>query len=251
MSSAIDRELAYYEDLYSGFAQQHFAKPAVVAFRRYLARRILTTTAAASDWRVLSLGCGIGDTERLLAPRVGEVVGVDLSPKAIAQARADSRAAGLRNLRFAAGDWRERMAGLGAFDLVLGIFFFHHLSGDELAAAPRELAAILRPGGLLYALEPSAHRLAGLLGKIFVPRLMKRYQTADERQLRAASAAALFREAGYQSQTQWFDFVSTPLAGLFPGWAAGYHAGRVLDQALIRVPLLCRLSANFELIARR
>jgi SAM-dependent methyltransferase len=251
MSSAIDRELAYYEDLYSGFAQQHFAKPAVVAFRRYLVRRILTSTAAACDWRVLSLGCGIGDTERLLAPHVREVVGVDLSPKAIFQARADSKAAGLRNLQFVAGDWREKIAGLGAFDLVLGIFFFHHLSDDELDAAPRELAAILRPGGFIYALEPSAHRLAGVVGKILVPRLMQRYQTADERQLRAAPTAALFRQAGCQAQTKWFDFVSTPCAGLFPSWRAGYQATRALDHALIRVPLLRRLSANFELIARR
>jgi len=37
MSTPAERELAYYEDLYSGFAQQHFAKPAVAAFRRYLA----------------------------------------------------------------------------------------------------------------------------------------------------------------------------------------------------------------------
>jgi len=251
MSSALDRELAYYEDLYSGFAQQHFAKPAVVAFRRYLARRILTITAAASDWRVLSLGCGLGDTEMLLAPHVREIVGVDLSPKAVAQARANSRAAGLSNLQFAAGDWRDRMAGFGAFDLVLGIFFFHHLTDAELAAAPQQLSAVLRPGGLIFALEPSAHRLAGLLGRLLVPHLMKRYQTADERQLRAASMTALFRKAGCAAETNWFDFVSTPVAGLFPSWRAGYQAARVLDHALIRVPLLCRLSANFELIAAK
>ncbi len=46
MSTSAERELAYYEDLYSGFAQQHFAKPAVAAFRRYLAGRILARTKA-------------------------------------------------------------------------------------------------------------------------------------------------------------------------------------------------------------
>src|ERR1700757_635919 len=83
MSTPAERELAYYEDLYGGFAQQHFAKPAVAAFRRYLAARILAVCrqhcGATTNWRVLSLGCGIGDTELLIAPHVGEIVAIDLS----------------------------------------------------------------------------------------------------------------------------------------------------------------------------
>jgi ubiquinone/menaquinone biosynthesis C-methylase UbiE len=258
MSTSAERELAYYEDLYSGFAQQHFAKPAVVAFRRYLAGRILArtkafarTNAAAANWRVLSLGCGIGDTELLIAPHVGEMVGVDLSPKAIAQARSDARHEGVANARFFTGDWREAVSGHGRFDLVLGVFFLHHLSDGELGAAPGELRAVLQPGGMVYALEPSARRLAGMVGKLLVPRLMRRYQTADERQLLAQPTAALFAQRGYATQTLWFDFVSTPLAGLFPGWRAGYLAARLADQALVRIPGLRRWSANFELVAMR
>lgn len=249
MPSALDRELSYYEDLYSGFAQSHFAKPAVMAFRRYLAARIRARTRLRPDWRVLSLGCGIGDTELLIAPQVREVVGVDLSPKAVAQATADARRAGISNVRFCAGDWRTALAASGPFDLVLGIFFLHHLADAELSAAPTELLAVLRPGGFVYALEPSAQRLAGLIGKLIVPRLMKRYQTEDERQLLAAPTAEFFSRAGYSVETEWFDFVSTPLAGLLPSWQLGYTAARSIDRALIRFPGLRRWSANFELIA--
>lgn len=244
MSTPAERELAYYEDLYGGFAQQHFAKPAVMAFRRYLAARILKQTKPQPDWRVLSLGCGIGDTELLIAPHVGELVGVDLSPKAIEQAQADASRLGIRNTRFVAGDWREVLGSEGRFDLVLGIFFLHHLTDSELAAAPRELG-----GGIVYALEPSALRLAGMIGKALVPQLMKRYQTTDERQLRAETTAALFRQAGYDAETNWFDFLSTPLAGLAPSWKFGYDTARLMDHALVRTPLLRRWSANFELIA--
>jgi SAM-dependent methyltransferase len=249
MSTPTERELAYYEDLYSGFAQQHFAKPAVAAFRRYLAARILARTGAQGDWRVLSLGCGIGDTELLIAPQVGELVGFDLSPKAIAQAQADASGAGVRNARFLCGEWGEALAAQDRFDLVLGVFFFHHLTDGELAAAPRQLRDVLRPGGVVYALEPSAQRLAGMIGKLLVPHLMKRYQTADERQLLAEPTAALFRREGYSAETDWFDFVSTPLAGLLPSWKAGYHAARLADHTLIRIPALRRWSANFELVA--
>ena len=251
MSTPAERELAYYEDLYSGFAQQHFAKPAVAAFRRYLATRILAVSGAANAWRVLSLGCGIGDTELLIAPHVGEIVGIDLSPKAVAQAREDARRAGIANAQFLAGEWREAVGGNGRFDLVFGVFFFHHLTDSELEAAPRELAGALAAGGTVYALEPSARRLAGIVGKVIVPQLMKRYQTADERQLLAEPTAAIFRKAGYRATTSGFDFVSTPLAGLLPSWKSGYQICRLLDHALIRTPLLRQWSANFELVATR
>jgi SAM-dependent methyltransferase len=250
MSSPLERELVYYEDLYSGFAQRHFAKPAVAAFRRYLAARIIARTMPQPDWRVLSLGCGIGDTELLLSRRAGEILGVDLSPKGVAKATEDARRAGILNVRFSAGDWRSALAANGRFDLVLSIFFLHHLADAELAAAPAQLLAVLRPGGLVYALEPSARRLAGALGKLLVPHLMKRCQTEDERQLLAAPTAALFGGAGYRVETEWFDFVSTPLAGLFPSWRLGYSADRSIDHALVRVPWLRPWSANFELIAR-
>jgi hypothetical protein len=109
----------------------------------------------------------------------------------------------------------------------------------------------LRPGGVFYALDPSAWRLSGFLGQLLVPKLMEKYQTEDERQLSPHSTAAPFRAAGFRTATHWFDFASTPLAGLFPSWAAGYRLARGLDEALTRVPLLRELSSNFELIARK
>ena len=66
----LERELAYHEKLYSGFAQAHFARPAVRALRAHMVDRILRLTGAGPASKVLSLGCGIGDTELLLAPRV-------------------------------------------------------------------------------------------------------------------------------------------------------------------------------------
>ena len=86
----LKRELAYHEKLYAGFAQRHFARPAVRLLRCHMVARILHLTGVGKDSRVLSVGCGIGDTELLLAPYVAEIVGVDLSPAAIRQARADA-----------------------------------------------------------------------------------------------------------------------------------------------------------------
>ena len=104
------RELEYHERLYSGFAQSHFARPAVRALRAHMVGHILRLTGLGPGARVLSLGCGIGDTELLLAPHVGELVGIDLSPTAIRQARADAErawrmAAGERSIPVTSATW--------------------------------------------------------------------------------------------------------------------------------------------------
>jgi SAM-dependent methyltransferase len=248
-NSVEERELAYYENLYGGCGVEHFAKPGVVAFREYLVARLLDAAGAGPNSRVLSIGCGVGDTELLIARNVAHVTGIDLSPAAI---RAATRAAsdlGVRNVRFLEGGWTALPLEPKSFDVVLAIFFLHHLPDPALAAFPRQVLPLLRNGGRFYALEPSARRLSGFLGKLLVPSLMRKYQTADERQLQPETTAASFREAGFTAVTRWFDFCSTPLAGLFPAWASGYWAARRLDGALTACPGLRALSSNFELIA--
>ena len=248
MNGVRQRELEYHEKLYSGFAQSHFARPAVRALRRHMVDRIRELTGAGPESRVLSLGCGIGDTELLLAPHVAELTGVDLSPAAIRQARADAGALAIRNARFEEGG----IGGIaeGRYDIVIAIFFLHHLPDDELAALPHRLKDILAPGGVFYSLDPSRHRLSGAVGRLLIPNLMKKYQTADERELEPAATAELFRRAGLDARVEIYDFGSSPLAGLFPGWAAGYRMARAMDDRLLRVPLLRRRGSNFELIVR-
>ena len=246
-----ERELAYYENLYGGFGAAHFAKPAVVAFREYLVGRIVHQTAARPDSKVLSIGCGIGDTELLLARHVGHVTGIDLSPTAIREAGRTAKTKNVTNARFLEGSWPALPLDSQRFDIVLAIFFLHHLPDPALDAFPEHLFPLLKEGGRFYALEPSARRLSGFLGKILVPGLMKKYQTDDERQLMPQRTAGPFLRAGFTSQTRWFDFCSTPLAGLFPSWRPGYRLARSLDEALTACPGLRALSSNFELIAYR
>jgi SAM-dependent methyltransferase len=246
-----ERELAYYQNLYGTIGVSHFAKPAVVAFREYLVKRILRSTGAGPKSRVLSIGCGIGDLELLLAPHVASITGVDLSPAAIAEANRAAQARNIVNVRFLEGAWHAAPLAGEPFDLVLAIFFLHHLPDADLAEFPKSLLPLLAQNAVFYALEPSAHRLSGFLGKLLVPRLMKKYQTDDERQLLPRSTAFPFRAAGFDVTTPWFDFVSTPLAGLFPSWAIGYGLARLLDEGLIACPGIRALSSNFELIAMR
>lgn len=245
----LQRELEYHEKLYSGFAQQHFAKPAVRALREHMVRRILSKTGAARQSRVLSIGCGIGDTELLLAPHVGEVVGIDLSPAAVRQANADAAKAGIRNFR--AHEARlEEFADSKPFDSVIAIFFLHHLTDEMLMACAAKIRSILTSYGTFYSLDPSRYRLSGYIGELFFPKVMAQYQTEDERQLSPGGTRRFFINAGFpDARASYYDFVSTPLAGLYPSWRAGYRATRVLDELLIRTPGLNLLSSNFEITA--
>jgi SAM-dependent methyltransferase len=246
--SVLERERAYHEKLYSGFAQTHFARPAVRAFREHLAKRILHLAGAGRSSRVLSLGCGLGDTELLLAPHVGELVGFDLSPSAVRQARVDAERLNLRNVTFIEGT--EPKDG-DRFDVIIAIFLLHHLPDEILLALPDRLRAMFNPGGVFYSLDPSVRRLSGAIGRRLIPNMVKKYQTPDERELDPRATAELFREAGFLVRLEMYDFGSTPFAGLIPGWRLGYRAVRAADDVLMRVPALKRAGSNFEIVATR
>ncbi len=220
-----------------------------------MVRRILEATGAGPESRVLSLGCGIGDTELLLAPHVGSVTGVDVSPAAIRQAREDARLAGLTNVEFVEASADQagfKAASFDAgFDVIIGIFFLHHLPDAELGKLARSVGEWLKPGGVFYGLDPSRYRLSGALGALLLPRLMRRYQTPDEHELKPAETVRRYREAGLEARFRYYDFCSTPLAGLFPSWRWGYRLSRGLDEVLIRTPFVRAVSSNFETIARK
>jgi SAM-dependent methyltransferase len=250
LSGVLERERAYHERLYSGKAQQRFRQAAVREFREHLCDHILRVTGTGREARVLSVGCGIGDTEIAMAPRVAGITGVDLSPSGIHEARAAAECAAATNAVFLEGTLESVDLAPRSFDLVLAIFFLHHLPDTALAGFPRQAARLLAPGGWFYSLDPSRMRLSGAVGSILIPWIMKQHQSPDERELDAGLVSQLFAAENFACRAGYYDFVSTPLAGLFPAWRAGYRAARRLDDALVRIPLLRRFSSNFEIVAQ-
>jgi hypothetical protein len=115
----------------------------------------------------------------------------------------------------------------------------------------KQIAAILKPRGVFYSLDPSRYRLSGAIGELLIPKLMAKYQSPNERQLAPGTTVAHFTKAGLDARFEYYDFLSTPLAGVFPSWRFGYRATRGIDEALVRTPMLNRASSNFEVIARK
>jgi 23S rRNA (uracil1939-C5)-methyltransferase len=135
------------------------------------ARRIYET---ALDWaapgreaRALDLYCGVGPLSLLLAARAGFVVGIEESPRAIADARANQRRNRRYNLRFEQGDAAVAITRLhetiGTVDIVT-----LNPPRKGASAAALEAIAALRPRRIVYvSCEPRTlardlERLAGL-----------------------------------------------------------------------------------------
>jgi ubiquinone/menaquinone biosynthesis C-methylase UbiE len=93
--------------------------------------------------RLLDVGCGTGAAVRAAAEVVERAVGVDLSPKMLAEAR--ERATGLPGVEFVEGDSEELPFEDCEFTAVLCTTSLHHYPRPEVAA--REIARVLAPGG--------------------------------------------------------------------------------------------------------
>jgi SAM-dependent methyltransferase len=99
--------------------------------------------------RVLDAGCGVGwGSALVLEAGAAEVVGVDLSEDAIADARA--RAPGAE---FAVGDLLELPFDADTFDVALCFEAIEHTGNTERTLD--ELARVLRPDGLLFVSSPN------------------------------------------------------------------------------------------------
>ena len=104
--------------------------------------------------RVLDVGCGIGRWSRFLAARGAQVLGVDLSPTMILQARRRALEQGVaEGCRFAVADLAHLDLG-EKFDIVLGVTVLQHILDPTLfRAALLAMVAHLAPGGRMILLE--------------------------------------------------------------------------------------------------
>lgn len=124
---------------------------------------------------LLDLGCGDGTMARRLAAAGARVTGVDLdAPFADAADPA---------LSLIAGRAEALPLADAAFDAVLMLKSLHHVPVPAMQTGLREVARVLRPGGLLFCWEPV---FAGPLNEI-----MRLFH--DEQAQRAAALTALHR----------------------------------------------------------
>jgi SAM-dependent methyltransferase len=108
---------------------------------------VLAQGWAPKAGRALEVGCGTGPLARWLAGRGYAVTGLDVSPTAIAMARAQTEPHGVT---WRVGDiCAGEPAGLGRFDLVLDGRALHCITRPaDRGRALANVRALLRPGGV-------------------------------------------------------------------------------------------------------
>jgi SAM-dependent methyltransferase len=95
----------------------------------------------------LEVACGPAAISRALAPRVGRIHGVDLTPAMVEKATEEAAAAGLENAEFSVGDATSLEFADGSFDGAVTRFSLHHIPAPRRVVG--EMARTVRPGGLV------------------------------------------------------------------------------------------------------
>jgi ubiquinone/menaquinone biosynthesis C-methylase UbiE len=117
-----------------------------------LEKDVLRFVAPSGDERALDSGTGSGALAFALAPHVRKVVGVDIVPELLEQAR--KRAERFPNVTFVEGDATKLPFDYGSFDLAGSLRTLHHIPRPELAMA--ELVRVTRPRGRVLVVDQIA-----------------------------------------------------------------------------------------------
>lgn len=115
--------------------------------------RVIRECLGTGSMRILDCSCGIGTQCLGLARRGHEVLGVDLSARAVARARAEAASAGLA-IDFRVGDLRDlESVTTETYDVVLSCdnSLPHLLTDASLHQGVRSMVERVRRGGLLLA----------------------------------------------------------------------------------------------------
>jgi SAM-dependent methyltransferase len=138
------------QERFAGTAELYAARAEAQAAA--LSPEVLRFAELNGDERALDAGTGAGALALALAPHVAEVVGVDVVPELLAEAR--RLAEGKPNVTFVEGDITQLEFGLGAFDLAATMRTLHHVPRPELVVA--ELVRVTRLGGRILVIDQIA-----------------------------------------------------------------------------------------------
>ena len=118
--------------------------------------------------RVLELGCGVGLAAMALAERGFHVQATDLADVMIERARERIGRAGLADrVTVERADAQDLQYANGSFDVVMALGVLPWM--DSPPQATREMARVLRPGGVLVATIGNHRRLPWLLDPMSTP----------------------------------------------------------------------------------
>jgi SAM-dependent methyltransferase len=201
--------------------------------------------------RVLSLGCGEGQFEIMLAPFAEQIIALDISPEAIEAAKQKAHVRGVKNVDFRCMPlsdlgWDEQ------FDTVVCLAFLHHVWEPDIPGLLQQICRHLNNGGFFYSLDPNVHGVLRKIGRVVLGQKYNNYHTPDERELDPQQLISSLRDAGFiDVEIIYIDLTLIPLMFILkkaPAW---------LFQVLLRIDRMwssspfARWASGFSAVARK
>ncbi len=188
-------------------------------FRRFVAPAMAAVADGRQGLRLLDCGCGTGGNLALLAP-YGRAVGFDLSEGGLSMARSDGRVV-------AKADVTMSPFLADSVDVVTSFDVLQCVQDD--VSAVREMARVVRPGGMVVLTLAALDVLSGDHGEVW----------GEVRRYTPARARVLVEQAGLRVERVQFMFAT--LLPLMLAVRAIQRVSRpfrrVRDDSDIRVPL--------------
>lgn len=173
--------------LYDDFHQATQVQKKVISENNFTYRLILNSINKflRAPKEILDIGCGAGTLCLYFAKKGNDVVGIDISQKAVESAQESSKFLGLKKIKFKKMNFPSELPKK-QFDFIIFSEVIEHLKNDELAL--RKIHLLLKKNGIVFISTPSKnaplHKLG--LARSFDKRVghLRRY-TADELEKKA------------------------------------------------------------------
>jgi 2-polyprenyl-3-methyl-5-hydroxy-6-metoxy-1,4-benzoquinol methylase len=241
--SVEEGEIAFFEKLYHDQAYHP------VGWRLRLARELQSFRRASKGMRlerVLSLGCGDGQFELMLAPYADHITALDISAQAIEIAKRNAEGARVANVDYrcmplSALSWDDQ------FDAVICLAFLHHVPEGDMPELLKQAYDHLKPGGLFYTQEPSKVGVLRKVGRVVLGSRYDKYHSVDERELVPQELRQQLREAGFRAvRVGYIDLTLIPAYYvLTKGPSLPFYLCRAVDWAWCHTPLAPLASGFF------
>jgi SAM-dependent methyltransferase len=189
--------------------------------------------AASVNKVALEYGCADGSVslDEMKLPQIAaEVIGIDISEKAIEKANADAQRRGYANARYLAMNAEEMEFADKSFDVVFGRGILHHLDLDKSLS---DIARVLRPGGKAMFIEPMAYNPILNHYRNKTPDI----RTVDEHPL-VVSDFKLARRYFSKVDVTFYGLFSVASGFVNGTWGWPYRVGKAIDNIVLRVPFI-------------